>query len=170
MRFNKILDSISMDELMKTVKYNPDSGEFEWIRGYASRKPGAKAGTLSGNGYLRMNLNGKLFSCHRVAWLMHYGVEPEGMIDHINGNKTDNRISNLRLANYSQNSMNSRISRLNTSGCKGVSWKKESNKWVAVAKLNGKKIHLGYFLNFDDAKKAYCDFAIKHHGEYYRSK
>lgn len=170
MAFNKILDTISLCELRNTVEYNPDNGLLVWLKGYGPRRAGEVCGTLSSSGYLRIYLNCRLFAAHRVAWLLHYGVEPEGIIDHINGDKVDNRISNLRLANYSQNSMNSRISKLNTSGCKGVSWKKESNKWVAVAKLNGKKIHLGYFINFDDAKKAYCDFAMKHHGEYYRSK
>ncbi|EJM6742893.1 HNH endonuclease [Escherichia coli] len=170
MAFIKTLELISLSEINNVVKYNPISGEFTWLKSYGARKIGGTAGTITTSGYLRIFINGRHYAAHRLAWIITFGVEPEGIIDHINGIKTDNRICNLRLATYSQNSMNSKINTLNKSGCKGVTWKKESRKWAAYGKLNGKKKHLGYFNELEDAKKAYCDFARKHHGEFYRSK
>ena len=170
MAFIKILELISLSEINNVVKYNPISGEFTWLKSYGARKIGGTARTITTSGYLRIFINGRHYAAHRLAWIITFGVEPEGIIDHINGIKTDNRICNLRLATYSQNSMNSKINTLNKSGCKGVAWKKESRKWAAYGKLNGKKKHLGYFNELEDAKKAYCDFARKHHGEFYRSK
>ncbi|MCH0685628.1 HNH endonuclease [Escherichia coli] len=170
MSFKKILDKTNLIKINETISYNHQTGIFTWLTGYGPRKKGSIAGCMTTSGYLQIYIDGLQFAAHRLAWVIHYGEEPSGIVDHINGIKTDNRISNLRIATFSQNSMNSKLSSLNTSGCKGVSWKKETKKWVAVGKLNGKKVHLGYFKNLDDAKNAYCEFAMRHHGEFYRSK
>lgn len=89
-------------------------------------------------------------------------------IDHINGNRLDNRKENLRVCTKSQNAMNSKLARTNTSGYKGVNWDKRYNKWRARIKLNKKEKHLGFFNNKEDAAKAYNEAAIKYFGEFAR--
>ncbi|WP_312773304.1 HNH endonuclease [Atlantibacter hermannii] len=169
MSIKRILDNISICEINNTISYDPQTGIFTWKKSYGPRRAGNVAGHISTNGYRRIYINGKIYAANRLAWIIYYGEEPIGLVDHINGNREDDRISNLRIATYSQNSMNSKLSSLNSSGFKGVSWKKESKKWVATGKLDGKRIHLGYYTDIEDAKQAYCNFASKHHGEFYRS-
>ena len=103
---------------------------------------------------------------HRLAWFFVYGEWPQKQIDHINGNKSDNRISNLRLATASQNLSNKGITKSNTSGYKGVSFNRTKKKWMASIKVNKKSINLGYFLTPEEASEAYKAAAIKHHGEF----
>ena len=92
---------------------------------------------------------------------------PENMIvDHINGNVLDNRRSNLRICTKHQNTMNKIVT--NTSGYKGVSWHKRDKKWQAQIKINYVNIHLGLFSTPELAHKAYCEAAIKYHGEFAR--
>lgn len=93
---------------------------------------------------------------------------PDGMVvDHIDGNGLNNRRSNLRIATQNQNKRNSALFASNTSGLKGVSWHKKSLKWRAQIGHNNKKIHLGSFDAKEDAHAAYCEAAIKYHGEFW---
>ena len=95
------------------------------------------------------------------------GKPSDGLeVDHIDGNKLNNQKSNLRIATRSQNAMNVGITKRNKSGYKGVSWHKCSNKWEVRIRINGKKLHLGLFINKEDAAKAYNDAAKLHHGEF----
>jgi hypothetical protein len=105
------------------------------------------------------------------ALLLHRLVmgEPEGkMVDHRNGNKLDNRKAFLRPATVAENGSNQGIPRHNTSGRKGVSWHKDLKKWQASIQHEGKKLHLGYFTDLEEAAQAYCQAALKHHGEFAR--
>ena len=88
------------------------------------------------------------------------------VVDHINGNTLDNRKCNLRICTHGQNIRNQKININNTSGFKGVCYRKDKNKWRVVLQLNSKKIHIGYYLNIIDAAKAYNEAAIKYHGEF----
>ena len=88
---------------------------------------------------------------HRLAWLYVHGEWPAEEIDHLNRVRSDNRISNLRLATQAENKQNTSLRRDSTSGHKGVSWHKRDKKWVAEIKLHGKKHYLGYFNNINDA-------------------
>ena len=87
---------------------------------------------------------------HRVIWAMVHGEWPDH-IDHINHNKSDNRISNLRSVTHQENHMNRSIGKSNTSGHVGVVWHKKSNKWGAKIVVNGKSKHLGLFTDISDA-------------------
>jgi len=104
---------------------------------------GQLAGAISGF-YRLISLHGEPFLVHRIAYYMVHNTCPE-YIDHINGNRFDNRIENLRPATRSENACNIGLSRLNTSGVKGLSWAKKPQKWLACIKLNGKNKNLGYF-------------------------
>ena len=104
---------------------------------------------------------------HRVAWMIHNGDIPDGMvIDHINGIRGDNRISNLRLATRSQNAVNSGMRSSNTSGQKGVYMNKQVGKWVAEIKVDGRRKRIGTFSDIDEAAVAYQMAAEHHFGDF----
>lgn len=87
-------------------------------------------------------------------------------VDHIKHINFDNRKSKLRIVSYTQNSMNTKSPKNNTSGCKGVSWNKEKRKWEVYITIDGKRKHLGYFKEFEDAKKTRLKAEDEHFGEY----
>lgn len=145
---------LSQEELRAMVSYDPETGDFTWRTG---RNPGAPA-TLHDktNGYDRVKINGKLYRAHRLAWLYIFGHFPEKILDHINGNRRDNRICNLRDASIGENNQNSFVSNSgSTSAFRGVSWFKTRSKWRATININHKQIHLGYFDSQEDANSAY---------------
>lgn len=110
--------------------------------------------------------NGKTFTLklHRVV----LGLKKTGpQVDHINGNTLDNRKSNLRICNAAQNGWNRGPAKTNTSGYKGVSFCKRSNKWLATIRRFGRRRHLGYFSSVEMAHEAYTAFARKHDGEFF---
>jgi len=125
---------------------------FEYRDGDLYWKP-EKAGTIDGSGYWQTGIKGRYFKNHRLIFLMHHGYLPN-VIDHIDGNKTNNKIENLREATRSQNNCNTKISSKNTSGIKGVSWVEKFKKWRARIYVEKKMYHLGYFEDFEDAVKA----------------
>lgn len=149
--------------------YDYETGVFTNIKNRANNKVKANsvATVVGSDGYLYLSVNYKKYSAHRVAWLYMYG-ELLKYIDHINGIVDDNRICNLREATNQQNAFNSKIQSNNTSGYKGVSWDNLLNNWRARASLNGKTIHLGSYENILDAARAYNEFSIANHGEFYR--
>ena len=104
---------------------------------------------------------------HRLVYLWHFGYVPKE-IDHINGDKRDNRIENLREANRSQNMRNVKLKRNNTSGAKGVCWSKEKNKWVVRVSVNKKTIHCGYYEDFELAALVSAEAIDKYHGYFKR--
>ena len=147
--------------------FNYKNGELYWkkLTSNLSRvKIGSKAGHLNkSDGYCRIIINNKSYLVHRLIFLYHYGYLPK-YIDHIDRNKSNNNIENLRGVTRSQNLMNSKI-RKGSSQYKGVSQHK-SNKWQARIMHQGKRIYLGLFINEIDAAKAYNDAIIKYHNKY----
>ncbi|QXV80784.1 putative homing endonuclease [Veterinaerplatzvirus Jeanpiccard] len=128
-------------------------GVLYWKISPRSRTPiGSVAGHLSKAGYITTSYMKRALLAHRVVWEMHNGPIPEGMqIDHINHNRSDNRICNLRLATVFDNNQNMSRGKGNRSGVVGVSWHKSAKKWCAEIHANGKKKYLGVFDSFDDA-------------------
>jgi hypothetical protein len=147
--------------LKELLHYDPITGRFTWI---AERRRRVKAGTPAGSkhnkGYLAIRIDAVACLCHRLAFLYVHGFLPK-QIDHINGDRTDNRISNLRAANNQLNSRNSSLRSNNKSGVCGVSWDK--NKWAARIHTGSEYKYLGRFDDLDEAKRAYSE-AKKRYG------
>ena len=112
------------------------------------------AGSLHPTGYIFINLFRKRYSAHRLAWFYVYGIWPKNDIDHINRSCADNRILNLRDVTKSKNQHNSKMRINNTSGIKGVSFQKRSQKWRAVIDKDGEQIWLGEFIDKQSAIEA----------------
>jgi hypothetical protein len=149
--------------LKEMLDYNKETGIFTWkIDRNGAAKKGRKAGCISSDGYIVLSLFNKQYKAHRIAWLFIYGNMPINNIDHINGNKQDNRIDNLRDVTHIENSKNLSIDKRNKSGKTGVGWHSVSKKWIANISVNKKLIHLGYFNNLDDAIKVRTDAEIKY--------
>ena len=160
---------ITQKRLQELLHYNPSSGDFVWLVSASNRvKVGDRSGCLSGRRYLVIRIDGKLCLAHRLAWLYVHGEFPPDQIDHINGIKHDNRLSNLRPATHSENMRNQRIPSNNTSGYKGVRWHKPTGKWQAYIKVDGIQKHLGLFTDIADAVAAYAAASKKYHGEFSR--
>ena len=133
-----------------------DCGALKWkARRSSNAMAGHNAGTVRPDCYLQVSLFGKTQLVHRVIWKMHNGPIPDGMeIDHINHDRLDNRIENLRIVSRQENSVNLSKRIDNTSGIVGVSWSKRMGKWRARISVNKKEISLGFFSDINDAGRA----------------
>lgn len=143
--------------LVDLLTYDPETGDFFWKR---------PAGGFSPNGYRYIKVGAKQCLAHRLAWLYVHGEWPDALIDHIDGNRSNNRIGNLRKATHSQNGANAKRHSRNRSGYKGVSFDKSKNRWQASITVQNKQIHLGRFKTKDEARAAYMTAAKFHHGEF----
>lgn len=159
---------ISQKELLKLLIYDPDTGKLFWLsrdlsmfnskRDYIwwnNRFANKEAFTSdNGDGYKVGSINGKNFKAHKVIWLLVYGETPKDQIDHINGDRSDNRLENLRMVSFLDNMKNQKMRSTNTSGHTGVYWYKRYDKWVAKINQNNKQITVGYFISKEDAIRA----------------
>jgi hypothetical protein len=161
-------ESLTQEYLKELFEYR--NGELYWkISKNNAIKIGQKAGHTTSEGYLQTKINRKCYLNHRLIFMMFYGYLPKE-IDHINNNVLDNSIENLREASRSQNCYNQRTSINNTSGFKNVSWHKNRNKWAVHITINGKKKHIGYFLNIKEAELIAIEVRNKYYGVYARHK
>lgn len=155
--------------ILDFLRYDRVTGNFHWIESCGRVKSGDVAGCVDDKGYVRIRLKRKLYLAHRLAWIVENGPIPRGMeIDHVNGNKSDNRICNLRLASRNQNEHNKGIQSNNTSGVKGVTWHKRASKWQAQVSVNGRKKYIGFFSRLEDAKDAVEKARLELHGDFSR--
>ena len=138
-------DSITADELRSILHYDPLTGVFTRIRSAHPHHVGAVVGTVALDGYVTVNIRRRHYKCHRLAWLYVYGTWPKHDIDHINRNRSDNRICNLRDVTRQQNMCNAGDYPTNTSGRKGVYWDKRDSRWRACIFNKGRYLSLGYF-------------------------
>ena len=150
-------------ELKRRLSYDPETGCFFWIVGNRKNRTGERAGSVNPCGYRVINIKNRLHREHRLAWLFVYGTIPSEDIDHINQDKSDNRIANLRLACSALNKQNLGLRADNKSGVRGVSWSKEYSKWVASIQVNYKMRMLGRFVNKEDAIAARIEAQQKYH-------
>jgi hypothetical protein len=161
-------NSLTQSELIRQLHYDQNTGKFTRL---ISNANSVKVGEFAGNinkvsGYVLLWVCGNLYSAHRLAFLYMTGTFPNNDIDHINGIRSDNRWLNLREATRSQNMKNTAKYKTNSSGYKGVSYVKSSNKWLAQACLNRKNFKLGYFDTPEEAKATYDSFCKANHGEF----
>ena len=158
---------LTVERLRELLHYDPETGVFRWrITRCGRAMCGNTVGTNNGRGYLRVAIDGRSYLLHKLAWLYVYGQWPAGRTDHDDRNTTNNRINNLRPATDSQNQANARRRSDNKSGYKGVHWYVRSRKWCSAIKVNGKRVHLGYFRSPQEAHAAYCAAATKNYGEF----
>jgi len=146
---------LNQETVKRLFNYNELTGELSFVetKGKGKRKD-KKVGCLSKMGYLVVWADNKLHQSHRLIWLYYYGCFPKNGIDHINGDKLDNRIKNLRDVTQWENTKNRRKAKNNTSGFNGVWWVASLNKWRARITVNRKLIYLGCFTKKSEAISA----------------
>lgn len=154
----------SLEKLQEAFRYDPESGAIYALTSATSRVTGERCDRVR-NSYRQVYLAPKLLRAHRVAWKLHCGVDPIGYIDHINGDKTDNRICNLRESSHAENCSNRPLRKDNSTGHIGVTRRSE-HKWRAYVTKNGKRIWLGDFNSPELAAKAAEGARKAHHGQF----
>lgn len=159
----------SIDYLHKRLRYEPETGKLFWRdcdempRWWRTRWAGKEAFThVNSHGYRTGRIDGVTFKAHRVIWAIHYVEWPDEQIDHINGVRDDNRISNLRVVTNQENQRNASMRSNNTSGVCGVRWHKAAGKWQARIMVDGRYKHLGLFSSFDAAAEARAEASRQH--------
>ena len=156
----------SLQQIASKLQYDPTTGILKWNARYSNCiKPSLEAGCKDHLGYLLIRVDGTLYKAHRLAWLLYYGEWPKNVIDHINGNAADNRISNLREALQRQNLRNSATRNDNTSGVKGISYHKQSGGWHARIWTDN-KLTQKYFKEFDQAVSFIKTVRLEQHKEF----
>lgn len=161
--------TLTAARLREIIVYDRLTGIFTW----RVTRNNAPAGTVAGGrrkktGYISVGVDRQRYQAHQLAWLYTYGRWPSKRLDHRNGIRHDNALSNLRTATSSQNAHNSSKHSDNTSGLKGVSWDKTKGKWQAKICVKYRQIHLGRFNDIAAAAEAYAIAARKYHGKFAR--
>lgn len=159
-------NEMSLDWLATVISYDASTGDFWWLKKKRGRLTTRPAGTVRGDGYRMVNIDGSIVYQHRLAWLFSHGAWPDVEIDHIDGNPSNNRIENLRLAVRHENAKNAGRHSNNTSGFKGVDFRKSDGKWRARIRIKGKRINLGLFNDPLEAFNAYKKAADDLHGDF----
>jgi len=156
--------------LREVLHYDSKYGEFWWLvrcGNYKALDRAAAGSNLTGEQrYVYVRIDGYSYAAHRLAWLYYYGEWPKVALDHINGNRRDNRIENLREATSAQNNWNRSTPRDNTSGHKGVYWDKHMGAWRVLIHVNYKKIYVGCSHNLGEAVEMRAAAERKYYGEF----
>lgn len=158
---------ITQKRIHELFEYREDGNLISKNTRGGNAKAGMVAGCLQPSGYIRLRIDGTDRQLHRMIFLYHHGQIAEGMeIDHIDGDKANNRIENLRQVTKSQNNQNAKIRSDNTSGTKGVY--KQRNKWISQITINKKQLYLGSYNTLEQAEMVVKEAREKYHGEYAR--
>lgn len=148
--------------LEKLIEYNPETGIFTRL-GFSKDNErmkkliGKPTGNQSCNGYISVSIDSKRYLAHALAWYMYYGYYPDFHIDHYDGDKSNNAISNLRPSSPSENQKNRGKNKNNSSGSNGV-YAQPNGRWRARVRVNGKMVNIGTYINYQDACKARQDY------------
>lgn len=159
---------LTHERLLEVLSYDADTGIFTWV---VNRSGTARAGSVAGvfdkqTRYTRISIDGRMYLAHRLAWLFVTGSWPPSELDHINLNRSDNRICNLRLASRAQNRANSPVNKSSQSKIKGVFASRLGARWRARISISSKTLHLGTFPTKEEASAAYLAAARAHYGEF----
>ena len=151
--------------------YNEKTGDLIWKNPlYRTTKTGSTAGTLTSKGYVQVRVAGRTYRAHRLVWMHVTGFDPHGFqIDHIDCNRSNNKFSNLRLADHGENARNRKIRKDSASGLKGVYYDKKAQRYRAMICVDRKQRNLGYFHTPELAHMAYCKAAAELHGDFARA-
>lgn len=161
---------LSHDRLIALLHYNPETGVFtNRVFRSANARSGEIAGTADKDGYWQIQIDGKIYKSHRLAWFYVTGIPPTFDVDHKDTVKSNNSWGNLRPTTQFLNNGNCRKRKTNTSGFKGVTWDKSRNKWMAQIQVNKRFVYLGRFNDPAQAHEAYKAAAQKHFGEFART-
>jgi hypothetical protein len=149
------MTTITADELRRLLNYDPMTGDFTWVQPTSDRtRVGQKAGRVN-RGYTSIKIHRREYGAHRLAWLYVHGTWPANDIDHINRDRSDNRIANLREATRAQNLQNIHY--------KGAYWYKPRGKWRVTIRVEGKRLWVGDFNTPEAALAARQVAAEKYH-------
>lgn len=151
----KPIELPAQEQLLEMFDYK--DGELYW-------KP-FKAGTIDGGGYVQTGIKGKYYKNHRLIFLIHHGYVPD-CVDHIDGNKINNRIENLRPATKSENQYNKRLLRKTSSGIKGIVWRKDTKCWRVRINVDGKNFTVGNYQDLESAKEAMQEARSRLHKQF----
>jgi len=149
-------------------EYEPTSGLLTWRVSKGTKNAGNVGGTMSRDGYIRVQADKHTHLVHRIAFLLMIGEWPDFEIDHINGIPTDNRWSNLRHVTRDENAKNLKRYANNKSGFKGVCWHERLRKWQVRINCNGVQYHLGYHTELEQANACYAGAAALAFGQFQR--
>lgn len=169
-RSNTIL-KLTREKAMENFDYDPETGNLCHAKSKNSGEipKGSIAGYITSSGYRKVKINSIPYPAHHIAWLIYYGEHCTEQMDHINGNRSDNRISNLRVVNHSQNMQNSVMNISNTSGVKGVSYCPYGRKKAYRAQINvNNEVYKQDFLTLEEAEAWLLVLRTELHGEYAR--
>lgn len=162
---------LTQKRLMEVMSYDSLNGLFTWVKPSSNRvKVNDLAGCVCPDGYIKINVDGKPYKAHRLAWLYITGEMPTHEIDHVDGVRSNNQLVNLRQATSKQNKENTGLKRTNNSGYKGVHWDKARQKWLAFVTHNRKFHNLGRFNDLNEAvivSKQARDALFTHHNTSY---
>lgn len=158
--------ALTADRLREVLDYDPLTGAFTWKAPQHGVTVGSRAGSIGAHGYRNITVNQGRYRASRLAWLYVHGAWPSGLIDHIDRDRQNDRIANLREATRSQNNGNAARRSDNTSGYKGVGFHAASGLWYAKIGVRGRVISLGYHRAKEAAARAYDRAAREHFGEF----
>lgn len=158
---------LTQTTLKEWLHYEPNTGVFTWLKQPTASVPVGSIAGWQHHDYCKICLLSTHYPAHRLAWLYVYGVLPDKSLDHINGDKSDNRISNLRMATCSENGINRTAPANNSSGYKGVSWQTKVQAWVAAITKDGKHVYAGQANSPEEAHILYCKKGLELFGEYF---
>jgi len=152
-------------DIAEWLHYDAETGVLTWRVSGGRTVAGEVAGTPTTFGYRQIQISGQKYMAHRIAWALAYGDPGDMQIDHSDGDRSNNKLDNLRLATHADNMRNA-VHASNTSGHVGVSWSKRHAKWLAQIRVGGHPKCLGTFDKIEDAAAAYRAAAELHHGPF----
>lgn len=155
---------LTQEQVRAQLYYNPQTGMFLWRHGAKGRKAWSRAGSTRADGYLVLHIGGRFCYGHRLAWLYMHGEWPKWLIDHIDGDPSNNSFDNLRVATKRSNAENVKgATSASSTGLLGVYRRKDTGKFAAQIKVNGKRKSLGCFTTAEMAFDAYLAAKRKFH-------
>lgn len=155
---------LSLTVLRALLHYEPKTGHFTWLTSEGGVTIGSVAGNVNSNGYWVVGINSTKYRQHRLAWFYHYGCWPVGTVDHLDCNRANNRIDNLRDVSQAVNIQNQRTAtKASQSGVLGVYWSERRQGFIASLHIDRKQKRRGPYKTIERATAAYIELKRKYH-------